>query len=89
MSARCHQVNVTAREKVMLAFYRSVDENRRLAIDGVLYDGWSTREAAIRFRAEGRTLRIGTLTVSHIAPFADASRKLEAGELDAQRITTK
>ena len=68
----------------MLALYRSVHENRRLAIDGALFNGWRTPEAAARFRVEGKTLSIGTLTVSHIAPFADASRKLEAGELEAR-----
>ena len=90
VSARCHQVNVTAREKVMLAFYRSVER------ESAACDRWracTTAGARGRlqygFGPRGGRSRIGTLTVSHIAPFADASRKLEAGELDSQRITTK
>ncbi len=71
--SRCHIVTVTAHEKLLLVFYRSLPLERQRDIDGLLGRWWQLPRMDARWRAEGQTLRIGTLNASHIEPFIEAS----------------
>ncbi len=71
--SRCHTISVTSHEKLLLAFYRSQTLERQRDIDGLLGRWWTLPGVDTQFRHEGRTLSIGTLRASHVAPFMDAS----------------
>jgi hypothetical protein len=58
---------VTAREKVLLAMYRSCDEPQRREIDARLFEGMRNAE---QFRRQMKTLDLGTLAAAVIERFA-------------------
>jgi hypothetical protein len=76
---RCHAVQVSAHEKLLLEFYRTVDLTRRTIIDNLLWVWWrgplkTDREAAVaRRRRAGRALGTGTLPAAHLMRFRPTS----------------
>lgn len=74
--SRCHQVKITAHEKLLLVFYRAIPLDQQLDIDGLMGVWWKLPGVDERWRLEGRAVGIGSLSASHIAAFMDATRRV-------------
>ena len=70
---RRQTIDVTAHERLMLAFYRSAPRAQRQDIDGLLFSWWTLPRVHRRFTRESQALRVCTPTAAQIRPFADAS----------------
>ena len=73
---RFYKVSVSGHEKMLLALYRSMPNDRRRDVDSVLAAGWRLPEVAERFKAEGDELDVGALNAAHIEPFLEASHDI-------------
>lgn len=66
MTRACQTVKVTAHEKIMLGLYRSISDDLRRHIDGLLSKGWSQPRIEERFRTQRKALGIGNLGGNHL-----------------------